>query len=251
LSSKKNIALFKMPRYALRVKRASRQLELPVPNGWGGRRAGAGRPKSVRPRPNVPHRARPMHIGRHPVHITLRAGRVGASFRQERVLKLLKAALARVAALAEGFQVVHYSVQRDHIHFIAEAVGGADRAETERRLRRGVAGLAVSLAKRLNGMLRRRGAVWADRHHRRELETPSEVRRALLYVLKNGAHHGVMAADVLDPFSSAGAHGSWSAEGPTRDTEPWMRRARTWLLRVGWLRAGGPLRRSEMPRLAM
>jgi hypothetical protein len=185
------------------------------------------------------------------VHVTFRARKIGGSLRQERVLKLLKAALGRLALVANGFQVVHYSVQHDHVHLIVEAGARGDIVEAERRLRRGIAGLAVSLAKRLNGMLKRRGSVWGDRHHRRDLETPAEVRRTLLYVLKNAAHHGLMRADRLDPFSTSFAFDGWAARVVKAETEPWARRPRTWLLALGWLRAGGRLRPTETPRLAL
>ena len=41
--------------------------------------------------------------------------------------------------------------------------------------------------------LGRKGAVWADRHHRRELTTPSEVRSAMVYVLQNYRRHGAQS----------------------------------------------------------
>ena len=48
------------------------QLELPIPSGRGGRRAGAGRPPAPGRR-RVPHRRRPAHRSEHPVHVTLRS----------------------------------------------------------------------------------------------------------------------------------------------------------------------------------
>jgi putative transposase len=236
----------------------SRQLDLSLARraaeGRGGFRPGAGRPKGSRShggigRPNVPHRARPEHVGRHPVHVTLRAGKIGGTLRQQRVLNVLKAALGRVAASAPGFQVVHYSIQRDHVHFIAEAVTGTrDGAAPTALLRKGITSLAVSLAKRINAVLRRKGRVWSDRHHRRDLATPSEVRKTLLYVLKNAVHHGVLAPATLDPFSSALGFRGWSHPSRADHEAASGPAPRTWLLGVGWRRAGGPLRPGERPR---
>jgi hypothetical protein len=46
---------------------------------------------------------------------------------------------------------------------------------------------SVRVAMRVNRrvLLRTRGHVWGDRHHRRELTTPGEVRNVLVYVHNN------------------------------------------------------------------
>jgi hypothetical protein len=53
-------------------RRTGKQLCLVFPNGWGGRREGAGR-KSRSKRGNVRHEARPEHRAGEPVHVTLRS----------------------------------------------------------------------------------------------------------------------------------------------------------------------------------
>jgi REP element-mobilizing transposase RayT len=55
-----------------------------------------------------------------------------------------------------GFRLVHFSVQRDHLHLLVEA---GDR----RALSRGVQGLSVRIARAANGELGRKGRVFADR----------------------------------------------------------------------------------------
>ena len=117
-------------------------------------------------------------------------------------------------------------------------------------LRRGIAGLAISFARRLNRLLGRQGKVWADRHHRRELKTPSEVRHALVYVLQNFLRHGAQAfgAGWTDPLSTGPCFDGWAEPHVTWDeTEPWQPRARTWLLGQGWQRAGGRISTFEAP----
>src|SRR5690606_35637968 len=107
---------------------------------------------------------------------------------------------------------------------------------------------------RLNQILRRKGKVWSDRHHRRDLESPSEVRNTLLYVLQNHRRHGVktFGRGTLDPYSTAPRFRHWADVHVTlNETEPWPEPTpRTGLLNAGWLRAGGPLSLSEPPRAA-
>src|SRR5690606_24678043 len=134
-----------------------------------------------------------------------------------------------------GFRVVHYSLQGDHLHLVVEAHGRVELA-------RGMQGLGIRLAKRMNARLgRRRGHVLADRYHARVLGTPTEVRRALLYVLNNARHHAAQAsctypASWLDPYSSAACCAGWRdrpPDAPTCTAPP-----RAWLLTRGWRRRG-------------
>lgn len=90
-----------------------------------------------------------------------------------------------------GFSLVHFSVQDDHLHLIAEA---RDR----RALARGIQGLSIRVARAVNRRLERKGRLFADRYHARALKTPREVRFALRYVLLNVRKHAARA-----PFGSA------------------------------------------------
>jgi hypothetical protein len=136
----------------------------------------------------------------------------------------------------ERFRIVHVSIQHNHIHLIVEA-------KDRRELGRGVQGFSISCARRLNGRLGRRGAVFADRYHARALGTPREVRHGLSYVLNNWRHHGEdlgAAASPFDSYSTARAFDGWSIA--------WRRRidpdsellptavARSWALGTGWRR---------------
>lgn len=255
-------------------------MPMPMPvrakSGRGGARKGAGRPPndpSPKARRNVSHLRRPDHVARCPVHVTLRAAKGVPSLRTELVQNLLKRALKNQARrdYGTGFQVVHFSIQDDHLHLTVEAKGAtaeqiakhprlvSQRAkhglETKDRdmLRRGVAGLAIAFARRLNRILGRRGKVWADRHHRRELGTPTEVRNALVYVFQNHIHHGarVYGVGLTDRFSTGPSFDGWAEPHVTDeehgDTEPWRPGARTWLLGHGWLRGGGRISTLEAP----
>jgi hypothetical protein len=132
------------------------QLSLVFPS-WGGRRPGAGRPPGAGRR-SVPHRRRVAHDPRVPIHVTLRAVSGLTSLRSRSVAAAVLEALANTSGRA--FRVVHFSVQPDHIHLIVEA--GHPEA-----LARGCQGLAVRVAKAVNRVVGRRGAVWGDRYHAR------------------------------------------------------------------------------------
>ena len=131
-----------------------------------------------------------------------------------------------------GFRLVHFSIQSNHLHLIAEA-------KDRRSLARGLQGLFIRVAKALNRLWARAGRVFADRYFDRILRTPTEVRNALVYVLNNAQQHGAQHAP-LDAFSSAPWFDGWreevefvGAEGVPRPVAP----ARTWLLDKGWKRA--------------
>jgi len=135
------------------MARIARQLSLPAPPTWGGRRAGAGRKRVPGRRPSVPHRSRPAHVAAHPVHVTRRAVEALRCFRSGRVFRTVRSALA--ASSRGRFRVIEFSVQDDHIHLIAEAADG-------RALAGGIRGLAIRLARAVNRVLGRRGRVFGE-----------------------------------------------------------------------------------------
>ena len=214
------------------------QLSFPVPPSWGGRRPGAGRKPTPGRRPDVPHRRRPAHLARHPVHVTLRTTSAVRCLRARRVFPALRSALA--GSSHGGFRILHFSAQNDHLHLLIEA-------EDRERLSRGLRGLAIRVARAVNRALERRGPVWGDRYHARPLATPREVRHALVYVLANVRKH-LRGVQGPDPCSSAGWFTGWHDGPPPEPTEPApVMRARTWLAAVGW-RRHGLLGRDEEPR---
>jgi hypothetical protein len=122
-----------------------------------------------------------------------------------------------------------FSLQSNHIHWIAEA-------DDRDALSRGMQGLLVRIARAVNRLWRRQGTVFADRFHARALRTPREVRSGLVYVIQNARHHGLRLAG-FDPYSSGPWFDGWKAKlavAPGNPAAP----ACTWLLRVGWRRHG-------------
>ena len=90
-------------------------------------------------------------------------------------------------------------------------------------------GLAIRMARGLNRLMQRQGAVFADRYHAHILRSLSEVRRAVHYVLGNIHKHSrqygrPISEDVVDPYSSARYR--------LETTGPPISRPRTWLLRL-------------------
>jgi REP element-mobilizing transposase RayT len=163
--------------------------------------------------------------------------------RRRRTYRALRTAIGRCGERA-FFRIVHISVQRDHVHLLAEADGKV-------ALARGMQGFAISAAKRLNRAIgRRKGQVFAYRYHATTIATPTQARNAISYALNNWRRHGadIHAPWRIDPYSSADAFHGWHvahAYAPRREPMP-VARARTWLLRDGWRRAG-PIHWIEIP----
>ena len=154
------------------------------------------------------------------------------SLRREPEYRVLRGVFVKGCARF-GFRLVHYSVQRDHLHLLVEA---KDRTA----LSRGMQGLAIRIARALNRLWSRRGRVFADRYHDRVLRTPREVRNALAYVLNNARRHGLRLAQALDVFASGPWFDGWRENLTVRNRpfEVPVTGARTWLLRRGWRRHG-------------
>jgi len=195
-----------------------RQLSFPT---WGGSRPGAGR-KRRSLMPLVSHKMRPEHVARFPLHVVMRLERGGPGLRTKHVFAAIREAFV-LSADREGFRLVHFSVQGNHLHLIVEG-------DDKRSLSRGMRALTVRTARAINRAAGRRGRLFADSYFARELKTPAEVRRAVRYVLDNRMLHGGLEPQT-DPYSGS------------------LALPRTWLLREGWRRSrAGPLPVSEWDR---
>jgi putative transposase len=229
------------------AQRAPGQLSLGEVVTWGGRRAGAGRKRGLRP--NVPHRPREVHRDYQPVHVTLRRAKGLPSLRNQRLERVVREAMRATTRARDGaFRVTDYSIQNDHVHLIVEADELGDHGERV-GLSRAMRSFVIRLALRLNKELgRKRGRVWGDRFHARELTSPSEVRKALVYLLGNHIKHGEWEVGIVDPFSSGPWFQGWMQvlERPP-DPSP-VERGRTWLLDWGWHRGRDFIHLGEMPR---
>ena len=125
-------------------------------------------------------------------------------------------------------------MQTNHIHLVVEA-------EDNDALARGMKAFTVRANRLFNAASgRRRGNVWSGRYHRADLNTPRQVRNALVYVLNNGKKHGVVTSSklVIDGCSSAPWFSGWTMtrtvrEGPRPTEEP-----RTFSLARLWQKHG-------------
>jgi REP element-mobilizing transposase RayT len=192
-------------------------------------------------------------VPRHcPSHVTLRIRRGIPSLRTRRFLREFRDSL-RHASDRGDFRVVHYSVQRNHVHLLVESAG-------KEALARGMKAVAARLARAVNRVCERSGPVLHGRYHLRILRTPLEVRRALAYVLLNARkhwreRHGAAPPVRLDEASSGRWFDGWERRlgferwrAPPAGSEatartdpqpaaaypPEVARPRTWLLTRGW-----------------
>jgi len=243
---------------------APQQLALALPRGHGGARTGAGRPRSGKS--YVPHRKRATLSRHEPVHITVRLVRRLPRLRGRRPFEIIEGAL-RAANEKGGLRLLHYSVQDDHLHLMAEArpeeapAGSVPRvADSKRRATRLVTsrmrGFGVRLARRLNKLFRRRGQLIAERYHAEPLRTPRQVRNCYVYVFGNRRKHlaqrgRTFSGGWVDPFSSGVFFGGWRSPPDRMSTwanhdPPPIVSPRTWLARSGWLRHG-PIDPGDVP----
>jgi hypothetical protein len=211
-------------------------------NTWGGRRPGAGRPKSP-DRATTLHRARPALSPQHPVHVVLRAADVGR-LRTDRVYRALRLVLARYVARSD-FRIVHISIQHDGLHLIVEATG-------KRALGRGMQSFAINAARAINTARGRSGKVFAHRYDATQITSPREARDVLALVLNRWrGSRDDRPTESVDPYSSGISFDGWRRG--TRLAVPAgylplpVSPPITSLLRHAWRRLG-PLDPFERPR---
>jgi putative transposase len=172
----------------------------------------------------VSHDERPRFARRTPVHVTLRVRDHVWNLRSSRSYRRIRRAFKKARGRF-GMRLIHFSIQGNHLHLIVEA-------DDTRALSRGLQGLSIRIAKALNAMMGRSGAIFSDHYWSRLLRTPTELVNAIRYVLGNAAHHFGHAG--ADPFSSGGL--------APEERHAVLESPLGWLLRVGWTRARARLK---------
>ena len=139
-------------------------------------------------------------------------------------------------------------------------------ADDKAALASGMQGFQISAAKHLNAAInkgqpgpRRRGTVFPDRYHAEIITSPRQARHALSYVLNNWRKHredraAPMSSWRIDWFSSAAMFPGWAeygdkaflGRGPVTYDPLIVYQPKTWLLSVGWQKAG-PISCHEVP----
>ena len=209
----------------------------------GGARKGAGR-KPNGDTAGVSHLRRQRLRKGSVVHVTMRVVREMAGLRRWKQYQQIRQAL-HLANQRTDFRVVQFSIQGNHFHLLVEV-------DSKPALSRGMQGLNISIAKRLNRLAgRRKGKVFTDRYHARVIKKPRQARNALCYVLHNARRHNVHEANNpywLDPYSSAEYFDGWSHHRPKKPppNEHVVKPARSWLLTTGW-KTYGLLRPYDSP----
>jgi putative transposase len=148
-----------------------------------------------------------------PAHVTLRVRDDVPSLRSSRRFATIRRSFAALLDRS-SFRMVKFSVLGNHLHLIVEA-------DDSVALARGMQSLGTRLAKALNKLLQRTGALFDDHYHSHLLASPTEVARALEYVRTNARRH--YGGIEVDYYSSDHAEWRELLAGPV-----------TWLLNVGW-----------------
>ena len=235
-------------RRQLSSKRRSKQLPLEY-RPWGGFRTGSGR-KPKGDKAGVPHSKRPPLPSRYPVHVTCRVAGDLPNLRKRKLYQKLRTVFYAMHD-RPGFRIVHFSVQRNHLHLIVEAKGRT-------ALSRGVQSFKIRFANEVNDFLGRgrKGTVFADRYHSHVLKSPTETRNCIAYVILNGRRHGEDRGHPRpelwkDPCSSAHQFRGWRQRGldpPESELAGPAEPAGTWLLAHGWRRGRkGRIGVTELP----
>jgi putative transposase len=192
-----------------------KQLALKIPQR-GGKRKGAGRKRKA-PRPRVSHKARPQFEKPAAVLVTLRVACGVWNLRSRRCFEAIEACFTNARGRF-GLRIIEFAVLGNHLHLLVEA-------DSDQSLSRGMQGLSVRIARALNRVMHRHGAVFDDHYHARLLDSPTKLVNAIAYVLGNHEHHyGPSRGD--DPFSSLACDRLAILSSPT-----------TWLIRKAWQRA--------------
>ncbi|MCP5092873.1 MAG: hypothetical protein GY949_18320 [Gammaproteobacteria bacterium] len=181
----------------------------------------------------MPHSRREELSRHHPVHVTIRIEADLPSLRQSPVVAMIRKAMHKMLG-REGFRIVAYSIQSNHLHLIIEC-------DSRQHLANGMRSLQIRIAKGVNRLWVRVGRVFRDRYHDHVLKTPFEVRRAFAYVLNNHYKHGMVAKLDLDRCASGAWFCGWkqkfSVDGKEGIPEHVSLPA-TWLCKIGWRRHG-------------
>jgi hypothetical protein len=157
-----------------------------IPGQRGGWRPGAGR-KPKGDQAGVSHNRRKTVGGRQAVYATIELLPDLPSLRGRAEQDLLRDALA--AAVKDRFRLLHCAVCAHRLHFIVQA-------GSRSTLSRGVQGLLVRTARRLNRLWGRKGKVFVDRYLDRVLDTRIAAGKALRFLREQGGRFVITGAQL-------------------------------------------------------
>ncbi|MCB0412820.1 MAG: transposase [Bdellovibrionales bacterium] len=218
--------------------------------GHGGVREGAGRKKSKNS--GVSHSRRPELSSSHPLHITVKIRPGLPSLRTKKCHQALRYAIRR--AKEYGLRVIHFAILSNHVHLIVEV-------KEKHTLSIGMQSLGICFSKAINRLCHNKGSVFKDRYHAVILKTPTQLKRALIYVFENAAKHA-KKLEVFDFYSTLCLFNEWKLlffeKRYSKNQKQGCRKClsipkiqpeklqvlseslskpQTWLLKSGWMRA--------------
>jgi REP element-mobilizing transposase RayT len=157
---------------------------------------GAGRPVTLSKKElmtKIYHRSRPEIPRARPVHVTIKSNKnIIPNLRSKVFYKEIRQGMKRARIL--GIRIIHFSVQRDHVHMLIEA-------ENKKQLGESMRALSISLSKRFSFTLKKKVKALKNRYHLHILKSLQEIKNATNYILHNGQKHGI--TDVHDFYSTA------------------------------------------------
>ncbi len=186
------------------------------------------------------------------MHITCRIAAGLPSLRDPKTVALLFNYLARICQ-REGFRIVEFSIQGNHIHLLCET-------DSQEALSSAMNGIQSGMARILNRHWKRRGKVFADRYHSETIRTPTQCRHALIYVLANAQKHGWRPLDsgvdacstapwfFSTPLSPHLPSSQSLSRHPLSDHSKPAATPQSWLLREGWKKIG-PISPCDHPHI--
>ena len=107
------------------------------------------------------------------MHITVRFTKGLPNMQTAKMFRIFRQAV--VGAKAHGLQVVEFALLGNHYHLLVEA-------QSNSQLNSAMKSLNIRLARTLNFLLKRKGAVVSDRFDLKILRSPTQVRNALVYI---------------------------------------------------------------------
>lgn len=138
----------------------------------------AGRPskndKGIR------HKERPKFFRTRSLHLTIKVRENKADIQNKKVLMKLQYAIQR--ARLKGLKVIHYALEYNHVHLLVEST-------THETLHRGMQALGISLAKGINKLKGKKGAVYKHRYHFRQISCRRDLKNVIQYILQNHRKH--------------------------------------------------------------
>ncbi len=216
------------------------------PKSWGGKREGAGRPKSS---PMVSHLTRPRIEKRRcplKVKIVLRADL--PSLQHPEIFEAFERGCHRARRF--GIRIIHYLVLPKHIHMIIEAKKTEELEHSFKSLNTTLAIAIKKVVKKESGQAHE-GPVFLGRYHLSVLHEPNEVKVAMKEILGlaadnfNPAQPGLSSAVIFDSWTQLFGKHFVHSKIKSSSTQSESRKKslqitalpQFWLSQAGWLEA--------------